>query len=210
MVEYWHWNTLPYGAETHWGGVLPHSGEPGRDLPRARSSRRRARPRGRGVRRCAEPEHDVAVLWDSDSKFAMGHADTVPGAPGAMSSTLTATDASSPRSRAGVFDADRQSRILRPQQVLPSRGGDGPGLRTSSAEHPVLVVAGPARRGRRGPRPARRVRAGGRPPRAGTAHRRGRTWRRAPGTERQAGTARRPRRRLDRTSRRTSPHAVPV
>jgi beta-galactosidase len=30
LVEYWHWHTLPYGIENHWGGVLPHSLEPGR------------------------------------------------------------------------------------------------------------------------------------------------------------------------------------
>lgn len=30
MVEYWHWHTLPYGVENHWGGVLPHSLKPGR------------------------------------------------------------------------------------------------------------------------------------------------------------------------------------
>src|SRR5205085_6659545 len=30
MVEYWHWHTLHYGAETYWGGVLPHSERPGR------------------------------------------------------------------------------------------------------------------------------------------------------------------------------------
>lgn len=30
LVEYWHWHTLPYGVENHWGGVLPHSLKPGR------------------------------------------------------------------------------------------------------------------------------------------------------------------------------------
>ena len=30
LIEYWHWNTLSSGAETYWGGVLPHSGIPGR------------------------------------------------------------------------------------------------------------------------------------------------------------------------------------
>jgi len=30
LVEYWHWHTLPYGIENHWGGVLPHSLQPGR------------------------------------------------------------------------------------------------------------------------------------------------------------------------------------
>ena len=30
MIEYWHWNSLPFGTETYWGGVLPHTGQPGR------------------------------------------------------------------------------------------------------------------------------------------------------------------------------------
>ncbi|MFM6967209.1 MAG: beta-galactosidase [Rhodoluna sp.] len=30
MVEYWHWHTLPFGVENHWGGILPHSLKPGR------------------------------------------------------------------------------------------------------------------------------------------------------------------------------------
>jgi beta-galactosidase len=30
MVEYWHWHTLPFGIENHWGGILPHSLQPGR------------------------------------------------------------------------------------------------------------------------------------------------------------------------------------
>ena len=30
MVEYWHWHTLPYGIENHWGGVLSQSLVPGR------------------------------------------------------------------------------------------------------------------------------------------------------------------------------------
>ena len=30
MIEYWHWHTLHFGAETYWGGILPHNGRPGR------------------------------------------------------------------------------------------------------------------------------------------------------------------------------------
>ncbi len=37
MIEYWHWNTLAAGAETYWGGILPHSGAPGRSTGSSRS-----------------------------------------------------------------------------------------------------------------------------------------------------------------------------
>ena len=30
MIEYWHWHTTYAGAETYWGGILPHSLKPGR------------------------------------------------------------------------------------------------------------------------------------------------------------------------------------
>ncbi len=30
LVEYWHWNTLRFGAETYWGGILDHRLRPGR------------------------------------------------------------------------------------------------------------------------------------------------------------------------------------
>ncbi|MFD1545909.1 beta-galactosidase [Nonomuraea guangzhouensis] len=30
MIEYWQRRTLVFGTETYWGGVLPHSGRPGR------------------------------------------------------------------------------------------------------------------------------------------------------------------------------------
>ena len=42
LVEYWHWHSLHYGAETYWGGILGHSLRAGPDLPRARRRRHRA------------------------------------------------------------------------------------------------------------------------------------------------------------------------
>ncbi len=70
MISYWHWNTLAFGAETYWGGVLPHSGEPGRvyrELARIGAELGRAGDAFAD----AEPDFDVAVLYDSDSKFAL-------------------------------------------------------------------------------------------------------------------------------------------
>ena len=70
MVEYWHWHTLHFGVETYWGGVLPHSQDPGRtyaELARLGAEFARA---GERVARSV-PDADVAVLYDSDSKFAL-------------------------------------------------------------------------------------------------------------------------------------------
>ncbi len=30
MIEYWHWHTNHFGAETYWIGILPHDQQPGR------------------------------------------------------------------------------------------------------------------------------------------------------------------------------------
>jgi beta-galactosidase len=136
MIEYWHWNTLPYGAETHWGGVLPHSGQPGR------AYREIARLGGElGLAGAAfadaEPDFDVAVLYDSESKWALSGQP-----PLTLPNGFVDTDFYRSLVAAftrGIFDAKRQARLVRPQHLLPSRGG-----RLSpaavAARFPVLLV----------------------------------------------------------------------
>jgi beta-galactosidase len=137
LVEYWHWNTLPFGAETYWGGVLPHSGIPGRAYDEIARIGHELRDAG-GAFATAEPDYDVAVLYDSDSKFALSTQGPLPGG-GAL------IDADSYRHIVaafcrGIFDAKRQQRLVRPQQLLPSRGGqlDPAG---AAARYPVLIAA---------------------------------------------------------------------
>jgi beta-galactosidase len=137
MIEYWHWNTLRYGAETYWGGVLPHSGVPGRayaEISRLGAELGRA---GKAFA-AAEPDYDVALLWDSDSKFALSAQGPFP-APGAWIDPDSYRRIVSPFGR-GIFDAGLQQRLVRPQRLLPSRGG-ALDPATAAARHPVLVVA---------------------------------------------------------------------
>ncbi|WP_022909442.1 beta-galactosidase [Aestuariimicrobium kwangyangense] len=68
MVEYWHWHTLHFGAETYWGGVIPHSGRPGRVYREVAELGRllgRLGPALEGYR----PDADAAVIWSTDSKW---------------------------------------------------------------------------------------------------------------------------------------------
>jgi beta-galactosidase len=137
MVEYWHWHTLHFGAETYWGGVLPHGGEPGRayrELAVLGSELSRAG----AAFASAEPEFDVAVLHDSDSKLAL--ATQAPfAAPGRLIDPEAYRRIVGAFSR-GVFDAKRQQRLVRPQQLFASRGGElSP--REAAERYPVLVVA---------------------------------------------------------------------
>jgi beta-galactosidase len=138
MISYWHWNTLAFGAETYWGGVLPHSGEPGRVY-------RELAVLGDELRRAgnafadAEPDFDVAVLYDSDSKLAL--ATQAPfSAPGQFFDPDAYRRIVGAFTR-GVFDAKRQQRLVRPCQLLPTRGGELSAER-AAARYPVLVVAG--------------------------------------------------------------------
>jgi beta-galactosidase len=129
MVEYWHWHTLPFGAEAHWGGVLPHSGIPGRAY---REIARIGAELGEVGDAFADatPDFDVAVLYDSDSKFALSTQGPVPGDEGhALVDPDSYRHVVAAFSR-GIFDAKRQQRLVRRDQlrdVVPDR-------------FPVLVV----------------------------------------------------------------------
>jgi beta-galactosidase len=70
MIEYWHWHTLPYGTETYWGGVLPHSLEPGRVYHEIAGIGADLAALG-GALEGFEPDADVAMLWSNDSRFAL-------------------------------------------------------------------------------------------------------------------------------------------
>jgi beta-galactosidase len=145
LIEYWHWNTLPSGTETYWGGVLPHSGIPGRAYREIARTGQELREAG-GAFAAAEPDYDIAVLYDSDSKFALSTQGPLRGEalvdPDSYRHILAAFSR-------GIFDAKRQQRLVRPQHLLPSRGGAGgePGVAGADdaaalvVRYPVLIAA---------------------------------------------------------------------
>jgi len=127
MIEYWHWHTLHFGAETYWGGILPHNGKPGRVYRELASLGAELETAGDLVAQLT-PDADVAFLYDGPSKWALqGHPPlaTADGGPDARSYERI-FDAF----YRGAFDAGLQSRILHPGQ-LPDADGELP---------PVLVV----------------------------------------------------------------------
>jgi len=136
LIEYWHWNTLPYGAETHWGGVLPHSGIPGRVYGEIAQIGQELREAGSAFA-TATPDHDIAVLYDSDSKFALSTQGPLPGGSPFDPDSYRSIVAAFSR---GIFDAQRQQRLVRPQHLLPSRGGELTPA-DAAALYPVLVAA---------------------------------------------------------------------
>ncbi len=132
MIEYWHWHTLPYGAETYWGGVLPHSLRPGRVYAEIAELGNELAKLGTTLDGY-EPDADVAVLWSNPSRFAMqfmpplaidGHGDG--------ESYEHIVDAF----YRGVVDAGLQARILHLPQAHDL------GAEELARRFPVLVAAG--------------------------------------------------------------------
>jgi beta-galactosidase len=140
MIEYWHWHTLPFGAETYWGGVLPHSGLPGRtydELARLGAEFERA---GELVA-SLKPDADIAMLFSLPSKWLMQKYPALSNSQGEPDYASYA-GLFNPFYR-GAFDAGLQTRILHTRQLVGAAAGDGLNDPAHAAlEHPVLVVPG--------------------------------------------------------------------
>jgi beta-galactosidase len=132
MIEYWHWHTLHFGAETYWGGVLPHNGRPGRTY--AELSRLGGELEAAGeVVAGLTPDADVTMLYSLPSKWLM------------QKYPPLSHDDGSPDDRSyqglfdpfyrGAFDAGLQVRVLHTGQFTGAAD-------ELAAQHPVLVVPG--------------------------------------------------------------------
>jgi beta-galactosidase len=136
MIEYWHWHTLHFGAETYWGGVLPHDQRPGRvydEVARLGAELRAADADLRGL----VPDAAVGLLWSKASEWALA------GQP-ALTTDAAAPDPTSYHRIArafyrGAFDAGLPVRVVHDRQL----NGDGRDVRDPAdlaAELPVLLV----------------------------------------------------------------------
>ncbi|WP_033338504.1 beta-galactosidase [Catenuloplanes japonicus] len=133
MIEYWHWHTLHYGTETYWGGVLPHSGEPGRvyrELAALGAELDRAGAAVAGL----TPDADVTVLWSQDTKWSLEETPALDDGAGNPDrrSYQSIVDAF----YRGAFDAGLQARFVHPAQLFTMSPAE------AVAAHPILVAAG--------------------------------------------------------------------
>ena len=133
MIEYWHWHTLPYGTETYWGGVLPHSLEPGRVFHEVAGIGADLEAIGTTLDGY-EPDADVAILWSNDSRFALEFFPPLATSDGRpdRASYQRIVDAF----HRGVVDAGAQSRILHASQAHDL------GAAGLAARFPVLIAPG--------------------------------------------------------------------
>jgi beta-galactosidase len=132
MIEYWHWHSLPYGTETYWGGVLPHSLEPGRVYEELAGLGADLGAIGNALDGF-EPDADVAILWSTDSRFAFEFFPPLAAADGQpdRGSYQRIVDAF----HDGVVAAGAQSRILHVAQAHDI------GAAELAARFPVLIAA---------------------------------------------------------------------
>ncbi|GAA3803564.1 beta-galactosidase [Cellulomonas soli] len=146
MVEYWHWHTLHHGTETYWGGVLPHDGLPGRaylEMARLGAELAAAGP----VVARSTPDADVAFLYSSDAKWALGFATQAPlPAANGWGDADAYRRLTLPFYR-GAFDAGLQVGTVRPEQLFGdlTDTDDAPPPTDPAelaAQRPVLVAVG--------------------------------------------------------------------
>ncbi|MFI5799940.1 beta-galactosidase [Streptomyces sp. NPDC051677] len=138
MIEYWHWHTLHFGAETYVGGILPHSGRPGRaydELARLGAEFDTASPLVAGL----EPDADLTLVYSTPSKWLMQKYPPLAG-PGGGPDPNAYDGIFDPFYR-GAFEAGRQVRIVHARQLHdPSGERPGPSPEEAAHRHPVLVV----------------------------------------------------------------------
>lgn len=70
MVEYWHWHTLHYGAESYWGGILGHNYQRGRTYDSVAEVGELLEKAGQELLNL-KPESDVAIVFSPESRWAL-------------------------------------------------------------------------------------------------------------------------------------------
>jgi beta-galactosidase len=140
MVEYWHWHTLHFGTETYWGGVLPHSGRPGRtyqELARLGAEFEAAGDQVAGL----TPDADITMVYSLPSRWLMEKYPPLAREDG--SPDKAAYHGLFDPFYRGAFDAGLQLRIVHARQLVdPDDEGRGIPPAQAARAHPVLVVPG--------------------------------------------------------------------
>ncbi|PPF30798.1 beta-galactosidase [Rathayibacter tritici] len=117
MIEYWHWHTLHFGIETYWGGVLPHSQQPGRIYREVADLGATLKALGPALDEY-EPDADVLMLYSTDTKWSFEFTPPLARADGSPDSRayLTIFDAF----YRGLFEAGAQIRVQHLRQFVAS------------------------------------------------------------------------------------------
>src|SRR5699024_7419790 len=131
MIEYWHWHTLHAGAETYWGGIIPHSQEPGRVYRELAQIGDELKAAGSAVTGLT-PHADVALLFDNASKWSLAAFPALAKDGGPDRRSYQGVYESFSR---GVFAAGLQANAVHMAQLREQPPA------TFAAKRPVLVAA---------------------------------------------------------------------
>jgi beta-galactosidase len=136
MIEYWHWHTLPFGAETYWGGVLPHSLRPGRVYAEIQQIGADFAAAGNTLDGYV-PHSDVTILWSTASRHALQF--QPPFQTGGVPDPESYEHLVDAFHR-GTVDSGRQARLLHVEQLEELTSDVG--IAQVVSHHPLLVAAG--------------------------------------------------------------------
>ncbi|KJC64771.1 beta-galactosidase [Agreia bicolorata] len=131
MIEYWHWNSLHFGAETYWGGVLPHSEVPGRiyrEVAELGTTLKELGSRISGF----QPDSDVVLLYSTDTKWAWEFAPPLSNSDGTPN-TFSYLDIFDAHYR-GLAETGVQVRVKQISEFLQTEPA------TLAHTHPVLIA----------------------------------------------------------------------
>jgi len=115
LIEYWHWNTLPWGAETYWTGILPHDEVPGRVYEQIAALGNELRDVGSSIDGLV-PDASVGLLWSNPSAWALTFQPPFSDSP--VGQDATAYGRIIDAFYGGAFDAGIQVRIIHDSQVV--------------------------------------------------------------------------------------------
>ncbi len=131
MIEYWHWHTLRFGAETYWGGVIPHSGVPGRIYREVAELGADLRTIGSALDDFV-PDAEVLLLYSTDTKWLFEFTPPLVDAAGGPDADayLHIFDAF----YRGLFESGAQLRVQHTRRFLSIPAAE------LAARYPVLVA----------------------------------------------------------------------
>jgi beta-galactosidase len=132
LIEYWHWHSLHYGAETYWGGILGHSLQPGRIYDELAGVGKELLDAADVIGQL-QTRSDVGLLVSAESRWAMEFMGPL-SAPGAWFGDKNSYERILAAFYRGLQDAGLSADVLAPQQ-LPDAG-------EMVRRWPVLVVPG--------------------------------------------------------------------
>lgn len=138
MVEYWHWHTLHFGAESYWIGILPHDQRPGRVYRELSALGAELADLG-SLLTGLVPDAQLGLVYSARSKWGLAGQSPFPARPDSMDPTDV-----DPRAYAtivdsfarGAFDAGVSVRLLHDEQLSALDPVE------LARTLPVLVVAG--------------------------------------------------------------------